>query len=132
MSCLLAIILICAIALACATHYIQVLLQYTHVHACMQLHSTCIDKALSSGRTCRLCCSVISSHQYLSLFTASSIRNKWPTTIQDLLGVSVSTDDGLPQHIRSVCRKRLEVLEQAALDSEAFQRQAKDASASLS
>ena len=58
--------------------------------------------AMSSGCTCRLCCSVISSHQYVSLFTASSICNKWPARIQDILEVSVSTDDGLPQHICSV------------------------------
>ena len=49
-----------------------------------------------------------------------SILNNWPTRIQDLLGVSVSTKDGLPQHICSVCMKRLEVLEQAALDLEVF------------
>ena len=88
--------------------------------------------AMSSGRTCRLCCSVISSHQYLSLFTASSILNKWPSRIQDLLGLSVSADDGLPQHICSACRKRVEVLEQAALDLVAFQKQAQDVSVSLS
>ena len=88
--------------------------------------------AMSSGRTCRLCCSVISSHQYVCLLTASSIHNKWPARIQDILEVSVSTDDGLPQHIYSVCKKRLEVLEQAALDLVDFQRQARDAFASLS
>ena len=67
------------------------------------------------------CCSMISSHQYVSLFIASSIRNKWPLRIQDLLEVSVSTDDGLPQHICSVCKKRLEVLERAAIDLVDFQ-----------
>ena len=87
---------------------------------------------MSSGRTCRLCCSVISSHQYVSLYTASSIRNKWPSRIQDLLEVSVSTDDGLPQHICSVYKKRLEVLERAAIDLVDFQRQARDAATSLS
>ena len=75
---------------------------------------------------------MISSNQYVSLFTASSIRNKWPSRIQNLLEVSVSTDDGLPQHICSVCKKRLEVLERAAIDLVDFQRQARDAVTSLS
>jgi hypothetical protein len=77
-------------------------------------------------------CAARYSHQYVSLFTPSSIHNKWPSRIQDLLEVSVSTDDGLPQHICSICKKHLEVLEQAALDLVDFQRKARDASASLS
>ena len=63
-------------------------------------------------------------------FIASSIRNKWPSRIKDLLEVSLSIDDGLPQHIYSVCKKHLEVLERAAIDLVDFQ--ARDAATSLS
>ena len=65
----------------------------------------------------------------MSLFITLS---KWPSRIQDLLGVSVSTDDGLPKYICSMCRKHVEVLEQAAFNLVAFQRQAQDASDTLS
>ena len=67
----------------------------------------------STGRTHSLCASVISSH-HLSLFSISSINNKWPSRIQDLLDVNISIEDGLPPHIHSVCKKRVEVLEKAA------------------
>lgn len=51
----------------------------------------------------------------LSVLTTSSIVNKWLSRIQYLLGVSMSTDDDLPQYIFSVCKKHVEVLEQAKL-----------------
>ena len=75
-----------------------------------------INEAMSSECACRLYGSVISRHQYLSLFSITSVQKKWPSRIHDLLWVNVSADDGLPGYVCSACRKHTEALEKAARD----------------
>ena len=84
-----------------------------------------------ASRTCRLCQSLVTANHSVALFTHSSIQCKLATRFADLLNVAVDANDGLPQCVCRRCKRRLETLESALEDLEAFRKEAKDSHAAF-
>ena len=62
----------------------------------------------------------------VAVFTSFVVQPKFASRIEDLLDVEVLPNDGLPQHIRLKCKRRLETLEihVSAADLQNFHSQA--------
>lgn len=87
---------------------------------------------MASGvRTCRLCCSLVTSNRAVSIFSATGIQQQWARRIEALLSVTVTTSDGLPGYICRKCKLRIESLEKAHADLKAFKEMANASVAAL-
>ena len=74
---------------------------------------------------CRLCRAVVPAKQSTSLFSPLGLQQKWASRIEDLLDVSAAHNDGLPGHICDKCKRRMVLLEKAAVDLVDFREQAR-------
>ena len=79
----------------------------------------------TQSRVCRLCTAVVPSVKAISLFTVTGLGRQWPQRIQCLLDVDVSAGDGMSRYICGPCRTRIQQLERAVIDLEAFKELAK-------
>ena len=70
--------------------------------------------------SCRLCRAAILAKNVAAIFSPTAAKQRVSTRIQDLLGVEVTENDGLPQHICHKCKRRLETLERATEDLKKF------------
>ena len=59
----------------------------------------------------------------MSLFSAGGLKLWWASRITDLLQVQVVPDDGHSQYACNKCTRRIESLERAVLDLDAFRKQ---------
>ncbi len=80
-----------------------------------------------SSHVCRLCQSLVAYNRSVALFSRGSVQQQLSTRIADLLDVNVDSSDCLPQHVCWKCKRRVEVLENAAQDLVDFRNQAKAA-----
>ena len=55
-----------------------------------------------------------------SFFSTTGIQQRWASRVEDLLGVPVSNNDGLPVYMCYKCKYRLVSLEKAAADLREF------------
>ena len=60
---------------------------------------------------CRICLDSVLQKHATALFTDLGTRMKWAPRLEELLHVSVSEGDSLPQHICRVCRRKVEATE---------------------
>ena len=88
--------------------------------------------SVANTNLCRLCRVVVPTNRSISLFSHRGVQQRLPTRIASLLDVTIARDDGLPQYICEKCKRRLESLEKAAEDLEAFREQAKACQRTLS
>jgi len=73
---------------------------------------------------CRLCRASIASGSAVYLFSQTAVHQNLPGRITDLLDVPIAAEDGLPQHICNICKRKLGRLEKAAEELEDFRTQA--------
>lgn len=79
----------------------------------------------SSTTECRLCRSTVSNRSTVHLFTARGLKNKWASRISTILSIPVEKDERVSPHVCCMCTRRIETLERAAADLQAFKELAK-------
>ena len=70
--------------------------------------------------SCRLCQAAVLAKETVAIFAPTAANQRVPPRIEDLLGVRVVKNDGLPQHICKKCKRRVESLERATEDLQEF------------
>ena len=75
---------------------------------------------------CRLCRTTLLPKHAVNLFGHAAVKTQLSSRTEDLLGIRVAENDGLPQHICERCKRRVETLERAVADLEGFRSQARD------
>lgn len=73
-----------------------------------------------AGYSCRLCRAVVLPKYAVGIFRPTAAKQRLLARIEDLLGVKVLQNDGLPQHICQKYKHRLETLERATEDLQEF------------
>ena len=95
------------------------------------MHVVAINTMASRARQCCLCRAVVEVKNTVHLFNTSGLEKKWPSRIFTVLGAQVHESDGISPHMCKMCTRRLESLEKAALDLEAFKDLAESSLAEL-
>ena len=75
---------------------------------------------MASTKPCRLCNNAVDAKTTVQLFSATGYKHKWASRITALLLVQVDETDLLPSSVCKMCIRRLEFLEKAAADLQAF------------
>ena len=88
--------------------------------------------SVANTNLCRLCRVVVPINRSISLLSHRGVQQRLPTSIANLLDVTIARDDGLRQYICEKCKRQLESLEKVAEDLEAFREQAKGCQRMLS
>ena len=73
-----------------------------------------------------LCGTTLLPKHGVNLFGHAAVKTQLSSRPEDLLGVRVAVNDGLPQHICERCKRRVETLERAVADLERFSSQARE------
>ena len=80
---------------------------------------------MASTKPCRLCNNAVDAKRTVQLFSATGYEHKWASRITALLLVQVDETDLLPSSVCNMCIRRLEFLEKAAADLQAFRKLAR-------
>ena len=73
-----------------------------------------------------LCGTTLLPKHAVNLFGHAAVKTQLSSRPEDLLGVRVAVNDGLPQHICERCKRRVETLERAVADLERFSSQVRE------
>ena len=81
---------------------------------------------------CHLCPTATPANHAILLFGTKAVEECLASRINDLLDVSVDANDGLPQQVCRVCKRRVGSLERSAEDLKQFKILARDSYRTLS
>lgn len=74
----------------------------------------------STDKVCRLCSETVKANRSCHLFGRSTLKYNWPSRITALLSIPVSDDDGRSPYVCQMCTRRIQYLENAFADLQAF------------
>ena len=87
---------------------------------------------METTHVCRLCQTATPAKCTTSLFGTKAMKERLASRINDLLGVIVDANDGLPQHVCAKCKRRVETHEKSVEDLRQFKTLARESYKSLS